>query len=747
MGLITSTAMKIRTQLAVAFLLLAVLPLTSIVLFSYFTSARAVKRAVEAETILRSAEMDQRMKSIRRKLERGLGRLGRVPFTALLRGPHAAPSERQVPDRLFIERLMTEMGDAAPYLESLTVVPRPAASEPPPVDEVDPAVPVAPKAPEPPEPLAPASPEAGADVPMRPLRIDVVRLMEDFKSSQEEVETTLEIVEEEGEELAAEIASGSAELAIIGLTKALEAVAHAGDEEAQKKIEEDLNEEVERHAEALGNRFEKMAERYRTFAAVRAEEFRRAQEERRRAERLLGQDLGLEIRDQGAVVAEVQAQVSAEMLIHRVLSLTPRESGEIPFALDGEGLLYPAVEDDRPLLESLELERDPETQQARARRGNNEWLIGSTMDPGTGLVFGVAHPIGDSLAEIRETTARNFGLGLAFIALALFGILPLSRRITRGLESVTEGAERIARGDLSTRVPVESNNEIGQLAVTFNQMAEDLKGQQQRLVEEEGKRKEQEIEKRYLEAEFQRKSRELEDAREFQLSLLPKALPQHPAFDVAVDMQTAAEVGGDYYDYRRSDDGVLTLAIGDATGHGARAGTMVTVIKSLFSSAGADMALSDFLRDASSTVKRMDLGRMAMALTVVRLEGDRLTLSAAGMPPALLYRATSGGVEELELAGMPLGGLASGYEERRATFHEGDVLLLFSDGLPELPNDGGEPFGYPAVRETLAGAASGTPEEVIEAMTGAAARWADGKPPSDDMTFLVVKKLVGRADG
>jgi serine phosphatase RsbU (regulator of sigma subunit) len=64
--------------------------------------------------------------------------------------------------------------------------------------------------------------------------------------------------------------------------------------------------------------------------------------------------------------------------------------------------------------------------------------------------------------------------------------------------------------------------------------------------------------------------------------MLPKQLPQLPHLDIAVYMRTATEVGGDYYDFHIGMDGTLTVVLGDATGHGMKAGTMVTTTKSLF---------------------------------------------------------------------------------------------------------------------------------------------------------------------
>ena len=88
-----------------------------------------------------------------------------------------------------------------------------------------------------------------------------------------------------------------------------------------------------------------------------------------------------------------------------------------------------------------------------------------------------------------------------------------------------------------------------------------------------------EAEKRALEIENERKTKELEEARQLQLSMLPKELPQLPNLEIAAFMRTATEVGGDYYDFMVNENGILNVAFGDATGHGLQAGTMVTLMK------------------------------------------------------------------------------------------------------------------------------------------------------------------------
>lgn len=699
--------MKIRFQLVLAFLLLAVVPLTAIVLYSYFTAIHAVENAVESESNVLTAEMDERLRGIKTVLRQRLEGLRELPFGSWLgRGEGEGPEEGGT----FVGRLMTEIGDAAPYVETLTFTPEAPAPG---------ALPEPGAAPHPPRPPAPP----GADPEMAPMVIDLPRLLSLGRRAGEDPEAR--------EELGSEVA----ELTLIGVREALRAL---GPESPETKA---ALAEVERETRRVREEVAKVRQEHRAIVMAMREEDQRAAEERRReAERLLGTDLGVKVREGGEVVGELQAQVDAKKLLHSVLHSTPRRRGEIPFAFDAEGRLYLADEADRGRLEELGLERAPGTGEVLARHGGGQWVIVAQCDPDSQLLFGIARPIGDSLADIRRTTISNLGIGLGLIALAFVGVLPMSRHISRGLESVTAGAVRIAHGDLSARVPVTSKSEVGQLARAFNHMAEEVRTHQERLLEEERKRREQEVERRLLEAEYERKSRELEEARQFQLSLLPKTLPEHPSYEVAVDMRTATEVGGDYYDFHLAADGALTVAVGDATGHGARAGTMVTVVKSLFSSAAADVSPGEFLGRAAAAIKRMDLGRMAMALTVVRFHDGALTLAAAGMPPALVHRAASGETEEVVLPGMPLGGLDSTYQERRVELGERDLVLLLSDGLPELPDASGEPFGYARVRGAFAAAAAAEPAAILTELNAAAQRWTEGRTSADDMTFVIVKR-------
>ena len=454
------------------------------------------------------------------------------------------------------------------------------------------------------------------------------------------------------------------------------------------------------------------------------------------------------VRDGGEIVGEIQGKLKAKEILRSVLAQTHREQGEIPFAIDEQNNLFVATGADGDTLRRLPAVAALRQSRGADEDGGDDWVVVARKDPASGLRFGIARPLSQAMKELRRATAFNFVAGFFLVGIATIGMIPLTGGMVKSVHQLEAGATRIAGGDLSTRVPVRSRDEFGRLAASFNHMAEQLAEHQARLLEQERVHKEREIERRLLEAENGRKSQELEEARLFQLSLLPRELPEVAGLELAVAMSTATEVGGDYYDFQRGANGDLLLAIGDATGHGAAAGTMVTVVKSLFMAGGDDASPAAFLRRATGLVHGMGLSRMAMALAVARLSGRNLTISSAGMPPALHLSGATGEIEEIALAGMPLGARSDyPYAERRIELATGDLVLLMSDGFPELPNPAGEPLGYERARARFAAAAAdvaGGAGGVVAALERAAAEWSGagaGSPPapSDDVTFLVLR--------
>ncbi|MCJ7802558.1 MAG: SpoIIE family protein phosphatase [Candidatus Marinimicrobia bacterium] len=252
--------------------------------------------------------------------------------------------------------------------------------------------------------------------------------------------------------------------------------------------------------------------------------------------------------------------------------------------------------------------------------------------------------------------------------------------------------------------------------------------------------KEANLRAQLAETENERKSKELEEARQLQLSMLPKVLPQLPHLDIAVYMKTATEVGGDYYDFNVAMDGTLTVVLGDATGHGMRAGTMVTSAKTLFNSYAANPDILFTFKEMTRCIKQMQFQSLAMSMTMLKIQNNKLMMSAAGMPPVYLYRNKHKILEEHLMEGMPLGTMDNfPYELKEVELFKGDTLLLMSDGFPELHNQDREMFGYKRARNSFEEVAEKEPEEIISYLQKEGTRWANDKDPDDDVTFVVIK--------
>jgi serine phosphatase RsbU (regulator of sigma subunit) len=722
--------MRIRTKLTLVFFLLAVVPLTGIVFYNYLSSVETFRQAVEKEVRAEAEDLSGRLETAKDDLGNRLRAIGSSSLERTATFSYNTEEER-------LQANIEQLGEYAPLVSSVEVIP---------------AAPDAPAA------IAPIQVPSElhlseARVPMSlsdsfVIYLDnVVEEVSDAESLDEAREQALQVTETFFEEIGGQVEAVAQAFVAEGEALAEEQeVAEQQVAELGEAIREEGLTSNERSRLKMEHRTAERALRAiaRQRSVLEAREVEDLQKGWEKAQRLFGQKFDWEIARDGEVLGQMRAQISPENLLGAVLSRTRRDQGEVPFALDGDGTLYTTSPEDEAILADLgvdELNTGSDVSTRMAFR--KDWVVVASPDPDSEVVMGIARPLAASLSSMKANAARNFGLGLGMITLALIGIMPLSSRMTRNLTKLSTSVDQMAAGDLDVKVDISSRDEIGHLAQAVNRMAGDLQENQEQLIGEMRRRKEQENREQLLAAEHDRKTTELEDARRFQLSMLPAELPDLPGLEIAVHMQTATEVGGDYYDFLTAPDGHLTVAVGDATGHGATAGTMVTAIKSLFMARAGEQEPQVFLSESSETIRRMRLGRMAMALTLARLEGDRLVLAAAGMPPALIWRAESGTVEEVAIEGLPLGGLAgTRYKQVDVELAECDAVLLMTDGFPELPNPEGDPLGYAGVRDQFEAIGGSHPDEILEALMATAREWRQDRAILDDITFVAIRRTA-----
>ena len=347
--------------------------------------------------------------------------------------------------------------------------------------------------------------------------------------------------------------------------------------------------------------------------------------------------------------------------------------------------------------------------------------------------------------SIKRTESRGWGwiIGFGFIvaiAFIAYQVLIITSIVTQPLFGIYI-VYYYGIAFLAITVSINLSKKVSDTNKNLEKQLSQVKELSQKTIEQERKAREEELARKLLEADNERKTLELEEARNLQLSMLPKYVPKVPGFDIAVYMKTATEVGGDYYDFKYNQNGTLLIAVGDATGHGMKAGTMVATVKGLFTAESIDADIAKFLTKSKSIIRNMQLGNLYMTMMIAKIEGEKVTLTSAGMPPALIYRYNSKEVEEIKLKALPLGGTSDfEYSKTGTLIANGDSLLLMSDGFPELFNKQKEILEYDRAKEIFNSIAESSASETINLLQKEADRWRGEAKQEDDITFVVVKR-------
>jgi len=342
------------------------------------------------------------------------------------------------------------------------------------------------------------------------------------------------------------------------------------------------------------------------------------------------------------------------------------------------------------------------------------WRDFSASPYQTGDTFLVA------LEIIGAVCAVLYGIAVALAAVQIL-------TITRSTARLTRGAREVGAGNLDYRIPVKRRDQLGDLAVSFNSMADSVKAMLVAVAEKE-----------HL-------ARELELAREIQEGLLPPTSAVHGEITMFAHFRPAAEVGGDYFDVIPLDGSRLIVAVGDVAGHGVSTGLLMAIVKS---------AVATLVREGRGGVDLMqrlnslilDNPRRHRTTTLLLVELDSSTsagevrLTSAGHPPAFVISA-AGEVSEVMLSALPLG---HPWPDAPLTatrpFPAGSRLVAYSDGLVEAQNANGEALGYDGLQRTLSRHGMLRAGDLLRTLLADLDRHVSGGSLADDLTVLVVER-------
>ena len=344
----------------------------------------------------------------------------------------------------------------------------------------------------------------------------------------------------------------------------------------------------------------------------------------------------------------------------------------------------------------------------------------------------------NSIIWPRRVFVRNVFLGLlVLIIIVIFGQGAFQGRvIIRPIKRVSEEAVRFANENTLPTVRlgsvIRNTDEIGLLADRIDNM-EDQIGLYVKDITR-------------ITAERERISAELSMAEAIQASMLPHTFPPFPnrdEFELYASMDPAREVGGDFYDFFLVDDDHLCLVIADVSGKGIPAALFMTMSKTILkNTAMLGKSPTETLTIANQVLCTDNQMKMFVTVWIGMLEistGKLISASAGHEYPAI--RRANGAFELFkDKHGFVLGGIEGmRYKETTLQLEPGDVLFVYTDGLPEATDIHERQFGTERMLSALNTAPSDSPERLLDHVRGAVDAFVGTAEQFDDLTMLCIR--------
>ena len=251
------------------------------------------------------------------------------------------------------------------------------------------------------------------------------------------------------------------------------------------------------------------------------------------------------------------------------------------------------------------------------------------------------------------------------------------------------------------------------------------------------------IENMRLQAHYTEKKRieqELVLATTIQKGLLPEAPPTLKAYDIAAMARVCTEVGGDYYDFIRLENGGEAIVMGDVSGHGIGSALIMSSVRSSLRAMAGEKP-SRLMERLNRIMVDDNKGRGMMTMFYAVLYPDKreMTYVNAGHDYPFIIRK-NGEVDFLRSTGGVLGIFEDAeYGEESVSLGEGDVIGIYTDGITESVNSEGEQFGTERLVEAVQDSINEGAESIIERVMDQIGDFTGAMQPEDDITMMLIK--------
>jgi sigma-B regulation protein RsbU (phosphoserine phosphatase) len=376
----------------------------------------------------------------------------------------------------------------------------------------------------------------------------------------------------------------------------------------------------------------------------------------------------------------------------------------------------------------------------RATKAERGVLMGIDDDSGELKLLGARGVTGEKLAEEDAYSTTIVNQVIASRAPLLTNNAMFDNRITPGQSIIMRGlrailcAPMLIQDRLVGVVYVDTSMRSG----NFNESDRDLLSavaNQAGITLENARLYGVAVEKGRLE-------HELNLAREIQQGLLPRRMPQIPGYEVTAIWQSAREMAGDFYDAFPVSDDSFGVVMADVSDKGAASALFMAVARSMIRSyAYAGMSAYETLRQTNDLI--LDDAESGMFVTVFhsvfRVGGSSIHINAGHNPP-LLYRAKTNETQYMSRGGRAIGWFPDNpLHQSELQLQPGDLIVYYTDGLTDAENPAGVNFGEERLAQAVIGAAGESAEGVLNQIIHAIDIFAEGVPPFDDLTLMVVR--------